>query len=414
MYDYVDDPEKDTDKSQEKEENVYYEPLDWYCYEDDYDEIYTSCTQACTFLSDEEEKTIEKQSEDEFQEFTKKYKALENSAGYFLVNEEIKKDLINLTESYGEGNEDEWLEFCFSKERELDLSEEAVQEEYINSIRTQLKDKANDYKLSDLCYYKDGKINTISKDIVAVKGYSNCFAYETKDMVTDKIKLEDVNECEDVRELFKVTLNDQSCLIPYDNNLDTITFTKDSNEYLKDVGSDEWIYVYYVGKNVYILEDSGTLMTAAVKDSKVGKFSKVSENVSYRGKSDTSYYYSVEKDDDTYSDLYFCTNGESKLEAEDIDIDTLTTYDDGTVIIAELGTDYDLYELTTITEGGKEVIIADDVSKYVKVDDKNILYISDGDLYVYNGEERKLLCIDVDYFWTKDEVKTNFKNDEWS
>lgn len=414
LYDYVDDPKKDADKSQEKEENVYYEPLDWYCYEDDYDEIYTSCTQACTFLDNEEENTIEKQSEDEFQAFTKKYKALENSAGYFVVNEEIKQDLIKLTEDYGEGDEDEWLEFCFSKETESESSEEEMQEEYLNSLRTQLKDKANNYKLRDLCYYKDGKISTISKDVVATKGYANCFAYATKDMITNKIKLEDVNECEDVKELFKVTLNDQSCLIPYDSNLDTITFTKESNEYLKDVGSDEWIYVYYVGKNVYILEYSGTLMTASVKDSKVGKFSKVAENVSYRGKSDTSYYYSVEKDDGTYNDLYFCTDGESKLEAEDIDIDTLAVYDDGTVIVTDLGTDYDLYELSTITESGKETIIADDVSEYAKVDDKNILYISDGDLYVYNGEERKLLSIDVDYFWVKDVVKTNFKNDGWS
>lgn len=31
------------------------------------------------------------------------------------MTDEIKEDLIKLSEDYGEGYEDEWLEFCFAK-----------------------------------------------------------------------------------------------------------------------------------------------------------------------------------------------------------------------------------------------------------------------------------------------------------
>ena len=31
--------------------------------------------------------------------------------------------------------------------------------------------------------------------------------------------------------------------------------------------------------------------------------------------------------------------------------------------------------------------LADDVSAYLRLDEKNLLYISDGDLYLYDGED---------------------------
>ena len=127
-------------------------------------------------------------------------------------------------------------------------------------MREQLKDSDNNYPLSNLCCYKDGKITTISEDVIAVKNYANCFSYATKDMITDRIKLEDVSECSDVEDLFKVILGEQSSLIPYDQETSTVKLSKESAEYLNNVGSDTWIYVYMVGNSVYVLEDEGTLM----------------------------------------------------------------------------------------------------------------------------------------------------------
>ncbi|MDO5797789.1 MAG: zinc ribbon domain-containing protein [Eubacteriales bacterium] len=412
LYDYVDDPENTTDtKENEEDTKAYYRPLDWYCYEEDYDEIYTSCSQACTFLDSGEQTTIEGQSEDGFKQFTEKYKNLENEQGYFLVTDEIKANLIKLSDDYGEGYDDEWLEFCFAKETEEDSYDDwADNSEY---MREQLKDTANNYPLSNLCCYKDGKVTTISEDVIAVKNYANCFSYATKDMITDRIKLEDVSECSEVEDLFKVTLGEQNSLIPYDKDASTVKFSKESAEYLNNVGNDTWIYVYMVGNSVYVLEDDGALLVAPVKDSVAGEFTKVADGAVYLGKSETTYYYGVRKDTDTLIyDVYFCTDGKSTLKAENMEINELRVYDDMLLIAAD-NNDYFEYELSMISENGKQVIIADDVSEYIRADEKNILYISDGDLYVYDGKERKLLGLDVDYFWTKDKMEMKLKTDEW-
>ena len=109
-------------------------------------------------------------------------------------------------------------------------------------------------------------------------------------------------------------------------------------------------------------------------------------------------------------DIYFCTDGKSTLKAENMEMDDFTVYDD-MILVATMGSSYSEYELSMISENGNQVIIADDVSQYVRADEKNMLYISD--LYVYDGKERKLLGLDVDYFWTKDKIEMKLKTDEW-
>lgn len=166
-----------------------------------------------------------------------------------------------------------------------------------------------------------------------------------------------------------------------------------------------------VGNSVYVMEDDGTLMTAQIKDSVAGEFTKVADDAVYLGKSDTTYYYGIETDTSDY-DIYSCTDGKSTLKAEDIELDDFAVYDD-MILVATMGSGYSEYELSMISENGNQVIIADDVSQYVRADEKNMLYISDGDLYVYDGKERKMLEMDVDYFWAKDNIEMKLKTDEW-
>ena len=406
LYDFVDDPEKDNKEKEKEEPSKSYEPLDWYCYEEDYDEIYTSCSQTCSFFEDEENASIESQSAEEFQTFVKKYKKLENKQGYFLITDEIKNDLMNLADTYGEGYSDEWLGFCFAVGTGDNSDEEEDQKADTEYIREQLKDSANAYPLGDLCLYKDGKVTTISKDVIAVKNYANCFSYATKDMITKKIKLEDVSDISDVENLFQVTLGEQSCLVPYNMNESAVTLSKASGEYLKKIEDESWIYVYMAGKNVYVLTDEGVLATAAVKDSTAGEFTKIADHAAYLGKYNENYYYGVKNEDGSVYDLYSCVNGKSTLKAEEIELDSFAVYEDGMILTETANTNDTAYELVMIADK-KEIIIAEDVSDYVRVDDKHILYISDHDLYVYDGDKRELLGVDADYFWTKDKIDSN-------
>ena len=43
--------------------------------------------------------------------------------------------------------------------------------------------------------------------------------------------------------------------------------------------------------------------------------------------------------------------------------------------------------------------VADDVSVYWRLNADDLLYISDGDLYLYDGKNKELLAYDVDYVW---------------
>ena len=53
---------------------------------------------------------------------------------------------------------------------------------------------------------------------------------------------------------------------------------------------------------------------------------------------------------------------------------------------------------------GTSTIVADDVTEYIRVDDKTLLYIADGDLYVYDEKERTRVEMDVDYVWSKEQM----------
>ena len=62
-------------------------------------------------------------------------------------------------------------------------------------------------------------------------------------------------------------------------------------------------------------------------------------------------------------------------------------YSDGKILAYTDGTYYK-HELSMIDADGKATVISDDVSKYIRVDNSTLLYISDGDLYSYDGKEK--------------------------
>lgn len=46
-------------------------------------------------------------------------------------------------------------------------------------------------------------------------------------------------------------------------------------------------------------------------------------------------------------------------------------------------------ELSMINAKGESTLIGDNVTQYIRVDKSTLLYISDGDLYSYNGKKKK-------------------------
>lgn len=138
-------------------------------------------------------------------------------------------------------------------------------------------------------------------------------------------------------------------------------------------------------------------------DGVVGKFNKIIDNASgaalSEGEDPESIYYVQpvrETGDSNYDNLYFYNHGVSTCLAQNI-LDG-SWGSDGSILAY---TDYDDtygYELTMFSPEGEPTIIAQHVTAFVPTDSDTILYISDHDLYCYDGTS-KLVKSNVDYFW---------------
>ena len=54
---------------------------------------------------------------------------------------------------------------------------------------------------------------------------------------------------------------------------------------------------------------------------------------------------------------------------------------------------------------GNKVRIAEDVTWHIRVDKKTVLYLSDGELYIFNGKDKTRIGTDVDIVWCSKYMK---------
>lgn len=87
---------------------------------------------------------------------------------------------------------------------------------------------------------------------------------------------------------------------------------------------------------------------------------------------------------------------------------SVSVYEDGQILASTSPYNNNGYELSTLGKKGNMSYLADDVSAYLRLDEKNLLYISDGDLYLYDGEDTELLAYDVDCMWSRKSMNTKF------
>ena len=74
--------------------------------------------------------------------------------------------------------------------------------------------------------------------------------------------------------------------------------------------------------------------------------------------------------------------GKVKKVAKDVNVDTSSILNDGNIIEID-----DSEDLILIDKSGKDKKIDKDVNRYTYINSKRIVYVSDGDLYVYTGKD---------------------------
>lgn len=436
LYDYVNDSTADADsKIEQPYEDDFREP--WYDYdmvygydlsEDDYEELYTSCTQDlywygesswwCYSMEDALDRDWGDNTEElhaATQRFIDQFADTADEDGWILVTPEVKAALQDIQQYADEPEEEwQWLWLCYEKyQAGTYVNWEAYDEAYFawldasdrNALREDLQNPENDFPVKTLYHYNKGEVTTIAENILTVSSESGALLYNTVDSVTEKVDLEDIYSYYEVEYLFDFNPEVESNVLIYSNNK-TVKLPAVVAQTIVDAAERGDVALYFFEKEVLMNEEDGVLSRAEISGSSIGDFKLLADDAVVLTRSNNIVYYAAnayESSDDIYCDLYVYEKGESKRLAMDIMLEGIDIYEDG-VILAE--TSYRSgrgYEYTLI-KGDELTIIADNVTRIARLNNSDMLYISDNDLYFYDGKDREMIATDVDNFWCLDSM----------
>ncbi|MCD8217915.1 MAG: zinc ribbon domain-containing protein [Clostridiales bacterium] len=429
LYDYVTDDAaaseadlKEPDMEDYEIPSYNYYKMSSYDDEADYDEIYTSCTNSVRFLGYD---SIEDEAEDggtyadNYQWFYEKYADQEDSDGYLLVTDDIKADLITLAKAVGDGDGDEWLEFCFYRKQssytnydydkyyeDYEAYEEAKER---ISLREELQDEDNAFAVSSLCYYSDGKTTVISENVLDAESCTGGVIYNTADMITELPDLSKIYSVSDVTALFYVDNAGQNYLVS-SGETKAYQVSEGLSEELLDLEGDTYeVSLYLLGSDLFVNDGEGGFYVSSVSGTSFDSMEEISDDADVTMVADDVVYYYVDKDENSdgmyYADLYSYSGGKETCMAEDILASGFRVYEDGVFLTFTDYSDSRGYEYTLFSEDGEKIWSEDDkITQLIRLDKSTLLYISDGDLYVYNGKESTRIDRDVDYVWSRNSV----------
>ena len=280
------------------------------------------------------------------------------------------------------------------------------------SMRSELTSEDNALPLYDLYYYANGQETLVAQEVLSTQSARNGFIYWGADMMEDQISIDDLDSAYDLRwtvsnlENYFMDDVDASKLSLYSEAANTtVPLTEDALELMQEV---EYPRLYCVKDQIILSPngygEAGTLYAATIKKGELGSFSQIADDAEITTYDEDCLYYTTgkyDKGDNSYADLFCYENGESKRVVQDaLGDESVLVYKDGMI---SLYTDHNQngYELTLLQKDGTKNLIADDVTEYLRVDEDNLLYLSDGDLYCYDGKEKKRVATDVDCFWAK-------------
>ncbi len=439
LYDYVEDDFAEADNGIAEPDSAQFS-IPKYKYEmisgselneGDYDELYTSCTQplywfGMSYWGYSMEEMLEMDLGDGYyglfdilSDFIVDHGDKADENGYIKVTDEIKADLKEI-QKYAETPENEWqwLWLCCTKEQagtttDYDAYNAAYDKwkaiENRANLREQLKDTENAYPLYTLYCYDKGTLSTVDEAVLDVIFSHGAVLYNTKELVKEKLDLDEVASCNDVKKLFYMesSLNEKKIILA--NGASCTMPTAPTETYinaLNNSNSDN-VSLYFTDKEVYLSEDSGTLSVAAINNGLVGNFSIISDDAVFLGTHDSIFYYVSDIDrsgSKVFCNMYSSAGGKTSCLAKDIILNRISLYDDGTILAYSDMDTYSGYELSMYSPNGEVAVIGENITQYIRIDKSKILYISDGDLFCFNGKENKLMQSDVSWIWSKDSM----------
>lgn len=437
LYDFVEDTHADADTGI-TEPNADDFSIPKYSYEmvygsdlseSDFDELYTTCTKdlywygKSTWWSYSMEDALDMNWGDNTdglhaatKSFIEKFAGSADENGYILVTDEVKAALLEI-QKYADNPEKEWqwMWLCYNKYQsgtttDYDSYNAASNKWYEAknriSMREALKNKENDYAVRTLYCFDKGSLTKINETVLNARSYTGAIVFNTTDLITETVKLENVSSTYDVRSIFDIDNEADNYIILADGT--SCRMSTSAAETFAEAHNNGYATLYFTNKEVYMSENNGALSMATISGGVVGDFSIVTDDAKVLSADGAKLYYasgSYQNNDVTYCDLYSCANGTSTRLARDVMLNNINLYSDG-VILAYTGYRSDSgFELTMIDTKGEATLIGDDITQYIRVNKSTLLYISDGDLYSYNGKEKKMVKSEVDWLWSQNSME---------
>lgn len=441
LYDYVEDEKAQAD-SNVKEPMTEDYGIPEYSYEmvygsdlseSDFDELYTTCTKdlywygmSTWWCYSMEEALDVKWTDTEAvhavtQDFIDRFADSANEDGFILVTDEVRAALQEIQKCAKEPEKEwQWLWLCYNKYQsgttvDYDAYYEAESKWYEasarNELREKLKDPENSVPVRNLCCIENGKIQVLQENVLSTEYPNGAILFNTTEFAVEKQNLEKISSIYDVRSQFEIDREAENYAMMYDGSIVQMS-ARAAQTYAEcyDQSLSGYVELYFGKKTVYLSDGNGSLYAAKIRNKMVEEFMLVTDDANVLradSSADALYYASdaYENGNATYYDLYVCRQGESTCLARDVLLSNFTRYTDET-ILAYTGYRYGYgFELSMIDSRGEVTLIADNVTQYIRVDKSTLLYLSDGDLYSYNGKERKLVQSDVDWVWSRNEMQ---------
>lgn len=440
LYDYVDDAYADAD-STISEPNINDFSVPRYSYdmvygnnlsESDYDELYTSCTRdlywygESTWWSYSMEEALTRNWGDNTkgivaatQSFINRFADSADEDGYILVTDEVKAALKEIQKNADDPTKEwQWLWLCYNKYEsgtttDYEAYEAAASKWYEAGdrirVRETLQNKENDYPVRTLYCFEKGKLTPVNENVLSTMSYSDGIVFNTKDMITEKLSLENVYSAYDVENMFNID-NEAENYVLLSKNGETCRMSPKAAETIAETaeGNSGYVSLYFTDKEIF-MNGGGDLYMASVSGGTVGDFTLISEDAQVQSIDSSTLYYTngaYQNNNITYGDLYSCTGGNSTRLARDVILGGggINIYDDGAILAYTGYREIYGYELSMTNSKGEATIIAENVTQYIRVDKSTLLYISDGDLYLYNGKEKTKVQDDVDWLWVQNSM----------
>lgn len=322
----------------------------------------------------------------------------EETGMYYLYSSNCESDVYT--------DKTNWYIFDSDKywDDEYDYENVAYDKERIETLREDLKSENVTITKNNLYYIDGDKETLIQENVSSSYSYADAekkvvfFGVLGDDEDGVSIKISDIYSASDVQ----YQLDDAySYSEPSDYYYAVGTSDKQK---LKDIPTGLYsdynsskIVVAYVD-DVY--DTTGAELVAYTVSGKDLKEDKtLSKDAYYYGKWYDDGFYFYDKADNGEGDLTKYDGGKPEEIAKDVSLYSLSINDDGSLIEID-----DSYDLIYYDKSGKDKRIDRDVDEYSYINSKRIVYVSDGDLYVYTGkDDSQRISRNVYTYWVPEE-----------